>query len=1078
MPLAHGTGIRRVRGRVVMLVDNTVNGDSRVQKAARSVAAAGWDVILLGRSPDLLPQTWQIGQADVRLLPMPSPLTKRAFEFRRSWLRGPLAYAPTGVAAYRAQRVKAWQEDLRIRRASIAIEAATTTRPRRRLLRRMAVRGSSLAARTMRLWVAFRTRQLNRALASRRKLTGPWDRAYALIWRTVQGDRSWRRLEPRLWDYELAFGKVIDQLSPDLIHAHDFYMLGVGARAVVRARAAGRPVKLVWDAHEFLPGLKSRADNPRWLPAHCAHEREFAPYADAVVTVSPELAILLQQEHGLAEMPAVVLNAPEVEETEDATSLLDLRELCGIGPDVKLLVYSGAAAGQRGLDIMVDALPHLDGVHVAFVVAHPPSRYVQSLMTKAAQLGMIDRLHVVPYVPHDHVVAFLSSADAGVIPIHHWPNHEIALITKYFEYAHARLPIIVSDVRTMADTTRSTGLGEVFRAEDVEDFVRVVKIVMSDTQRYRAAYDRPNLLQNWTWGAQAMILDDIYGRLLPDHPTDPEDSVRTTAPDISVVMVVRDAMPYLTKCIRSLVEQTIGMGRFEVIAVDRGSADGGAERLTRFAELHPHTFTVIHQPTSAVAAAYNRAIEQASGRYVLLLGAEDYLGTEALARLVAVADEHSCDVVLPNMVASKGHYTTRDVFATTDMDIDLIDPRLSTALGNARFIRRELIDDQSLRYPEDPPIASQPPTGDITADQPLADDGVAGHPFTSLPLADLPFLLAACANAKRISVLTDYDYYHHGRRPDVDRGTSVVSHEERVRQVAEILAFTAGQIPPGPRRDAVNRRFFEVELAALMQADLADLDRAQQERVCADVGLLVELHLTDTLAERLDAGSRVRFWLARRGLVEPLLAVIRHDTEPGQLPIVVESDRLYAAYDCFRDPELALPDDLFRLTDSAATAVASRMETTAVTWDRGGDSAPSLKITATSHLDLAPFVTAPPRINVGGASSQAELRPLRGDSGTLIEARIRIADLLDTCPPTGARWQARVQLDLPGSTCDVPMGGGTPLQVSGRFGRRGSRPHWMRPYLSSDGLLVVNIVPITIRRIMGKLRRKIRRSSH
>ena len=117
--------------------------------------------------------------------------------------------------------------------------------------------------------------------------------------------------------------------------------------------------------------------------------------------------------------------------------------------------------------------------------------------------------------------------------------------------------------------------------------------------------------------------------------------MRTTAPDVSVIMVVRDAMPYLTKCIRSLVEQTIGMGRFEVIAVDCGSTDGGAERLTRFSELHPETFKVIHQPNSAVAAAYNRAIEQASGRYVLLLGAEDYLGQEALARLVDAADEHA-----------------------------------------------------------------------------------------------------------------------------------------------------------------------------------------------------------------------------------------------------------------------------------------------------------------------------------------------------------------------------------------------------------------------------------------------------
>ena len=57
-------------------------------------------------------------------------------------------------------------------------------------------------------------------------------------WQRRLGDRAWRRLEPGLWNYERAFGPVIDELAPDLIHAHDFRMLGVGARA---GRAAAGP---------------------------------------------------------------------------------------------------------------------------------------------------------------------------------------------------------------------------------------------------------------------------------------------------------------------------------------------------------------------------------------------------------------------------------------------------------------------------------------------------------------------------------------------------------------------------------------------------------------------------------------------------------------------------------------------------------------------------------------------------------------------------------------------------------------------------------------------------------------------
>jgi glycosyltransferase involved in cell wall biosynthesis len=157
-------------------------------------------------------------------------------------------------------------------------------------------------------------------------------------------------------------------------------------------------------------------------------------------------------------------------------------------------------------------------VHLALVVADPSAPYVRRLFAAAVRFGAGDRLHVLPYVPYDEVVAFVSAADVGVIPIHHWPNHELSLITKFFEYSHARLPIVVSDVRTMAETVRATGQGEVFRAGDVADFVRAIESVLADPRRYRAAYDKPDSpLPMWTWQTQADTLDSIYQQLVPDR---------------------------------------------------------------------------------------------------------------------------------------------------------------------------------------------------------------------------------------------------------------------------------------------------------------------------------------------------------------------------------------------------------------------------------------------------------------------------------------------------------------------------------------------------------------------------------
>ena len=162
---------------------------------------------------------------------------------------------------------------------------------------------------------------------------------------------------------------------------------------------------------------------------------------------------------------------------------------------------------------MVEALGVLTDVHVALVVPAPKSAYMTSLRERAAALSASERLHVLPYVPVDHIVTFLSGADAGVIPILHFPNHEIALITKFLEYSHARLPIVVSDVKTMAETVQRTGQGEVFEAENLRDFVRAVKAVLAAPERYRQAYETPGLLEEWTWERSADALDSVYERL-------------------------------------------------------------------------------------------------------------------------------------------------------------------------------------------------------------------------------------------------------------------------------------------------------------------------------------------------------------------------------------------------------------------------------------------------------------------------------------------------------------------------------------------------------------------------------------
>ncbi|KRA29943.1 MULTISPECIES: glycosyltransferase family 4 protein [unclassified Nocardioides] len=490
-----------------MLVDNVIIGDSRVQKEARSMIDKGWRVTLVGRRMKPTdPKAGEVGGVPVRFAHVAQQASTRPELDRSPRLRSPLAYPSARLGPRRAALAE-------VR----AIDAGTAIETLRNAGRNQGP--GWLIARIRGRWARGRRDVVHRRLAAtealrtrRLRREGLIDRVAVRWWLAIKSDSAWQNLDPIIWDWELGYAPVIDALAPDLIHANDHRMLFVGSRAVARARSRGRDVKLVWDAHEWLPGLETSAAIKSWLPAQTALERSHARHADAVVTVSDVLAEMLHEEHGLRQRPAVVVNAPLTSTTQvPATSL---REAIDLPANTTLLLYSGAISPERGVDALIRALTLLPDVHLALVVRIPLQPTVKNLLELAEEIGVRDRVHTAPYVPVDEIVPYLSGADVGVHTLHHAPNNEIALPTKYYEYAQARLPVVVSDVKVMAATTREKRNGEVFQPGDHEDLARAVRAVLADRESYVRPYDDAALMHAWSWEAQAETLDAVYRTVL------------------------------------------------------------------------------------------------------------------------------------------------------------------------------------------------------------------------------------------------------------------------------------------------------------------------------------------------------------------------------------------------------------------------------------------------------------------------------------------------------------------------------------------------------------------------------------
>ncbi|SDO41886.1 glycosyltransferase family 4 protein [Actinacidiphila guanduensis] len=491
--------------RIAVVAMGALDGDSRALRVAAAGRAAGYRVTLIGREP----ATTVPEGVDVRLVAVPSVLGGHRERRPRPGLRWPLAYR--SAETYR-RRIALSQA----RRSLLATRAAELDIVHRPLpLLALARCGHALASARHAVrdgWTRLRAAQHRAAVHRRRHPHTRLDNLAAELARLLLGRRAWRRLDPGLLDEEIAYGPVLDAVRPHLVHALGHRALALAIRAALRAEGAGHRVEVVWDAPPRIPAATRRA-----AVADDALLRSFAREADGVVTVGDRLAGELRARHGLSALPAVVRNTPEPT-AAPVPRESGVRARCHLAADVPLLVHVGPVTPDRGAATVIEALPKLYDLHAAFVVPDPQDADLAALRERAAQLGVHARLHVLSYVPVPQVPDFLSSADIGVLPVHQLPHHQTVLATRYYEYAHARLPVVVSDVRAMAAATLELGNGEVFRARDTADFVRAVGAVLTNPRRYRKAYDRADVLRQWSWPTESAALIDLYGRLLgPRH---------------------------------------------------------------------------------------------------------------------------------------------------------------------------------------------------------------------------------------------------------------------------------------------------------------------------------------------------------------------------------------------------------------------------------------------------------------------------------------------------------------------------------------------------------------------------------
>lgn len=163
---------------------------------------------------------------------------------------------------------------------------------------------------------------------------------------------------------------------------------------------------------------------------------------------------------------------------------------------------------------MIEAMEHIHNTAAVLVMLGNGSES-ERLQDLVARKALQQRVRFHPAVPPQELPFWTRDATVGVFALEGTlQSYRLALPNKLFEFIHAGLPVIVTDLPEMARIIHSYGVGEVFPDGRVDILAEKLDALLSDAARlekYRAA--ALAAAKELNWERERGILADLYRSL-------------------------------------------------------------------------------------------------------------------------------------------------------------------------------------------------------------------------------------------------------------------------------------------------------------------------------------------------------------------------------------------------------------------------------------------------------------------------------------------------------------------------------------------------------------------------------------
>jgi glycosyltransferase involved in cell wall biosynthesis len=343
------------------------------------------------------------------------------------------------------------------------------------------------------LEMGFRITLVGRLLPGSKSFERPYEiRRFRLPFRT--GALFYVALNVRLFFY-LLFKRT------DIILANDLDTL---LPAFLIARMKGK--ELVYDSHEYFTEAEGLTNRPFPKKIWLSIEGFIFPKLQHVITVNETIAGIYR---ALYHVPVhVVRNVPMLRKEHVQAR----REEFGLPIDKRIILLQGAYIDpDRGGMELAQSMEFLDG---ALLLIIGSGRDLENIKRVVAERKLNDRVKFIAKLPFAELQRYTAIADVGVSldkPLH--LNYAYSLPNKLFDYIHAGLPVLVSDLPELRSVVDTYKIGKVVSRVEPREIASALHQMFESGELQTWRSNALKAAQMLNWQNEQEVIRQVYSSL-------------------------------------------------------------------------------------------------------------------------------------------------------------------------------------------------------------------------------------------------------------------------------------------------------------------------------------------------------------------------------------------------------------------------------------------------------------------------------------------------------------------------------------------------------------------------------------